>query len=433
VVFVADDFGAWLIGALADAGRKKLVTLVLGTDQERALRAAATAAVQNTAAELQPDNDQRAAELAMVVSHMFPEPPGLEPLTGQRTLLEALAAGIGTHLAVLDDASLTSTGQSSADVLGVPGDVIADALTGHLIREIVTRGARDMPLFPLASQLNHDLTHLQGQRLEGMLEQLAGEVRAALVRLDVAAAVAVAPAVESEPHAANGARPPGPDAAGTAASRHSGGEAIELYVRTLADRERILGPDHPETLASRHNLGHAYQSAGRLGEAIRQYERALSDRERVLGPDHPDTLSSRNNLATAFDDSGRLDEAIPLYEQTLAAQEAATGPDHPETLRTRANLAAAYAAAGRHADAIDLDERTLSDRERILGPDHPDTLTSRNNLAADYFAVGQAARAIPLLRQALADRERILGPDHPDTLTSRSNLAAVLGIAGLTG
>ena len=44
--FVADDLGAWLIALLADAGRKKLTTLVLGTDQERALRSAATAAVR---------------------------------------------------------------------------------------------------------------------------------------------------------------------------------------------------------------------------------------------------------------------------------------------------------------------------------------------------------------------------------------------------
>jgi hypothetical protein len=38
-------------GVLADAGREKLTALVLGADQERALRAAATAAVQRTAAE----------------------------------------------------------------------------------------------------------------------------------------------------------------------------------------------------------------------------------------------------------------------------------------------------------------------------------------------------------------------------------------------
>jgi hypothetical protein len=49
VVFVADDLGAWLVGLIAEAGRKKLTTWVLGTDQERALRQAATAAIQVTA------------------------------------------------------------------------------------------------------------------------------------------------------------------------------------------------------------------------------------------------------------------------------------------------------------------------------------------------------------------------------------------------
>ena len=83
-------------------------------------------------------------------------------------MLEALQAGIAGQLAVLDDASLTGTGQSSADVLGVPGTVVAEKLTGHLLREIVVRGSRGGPLFPLASQLNDDVTHLQGQRLEGM-------------------------------------------------------------------------------------------------------------------------------------------------------------------------------------------------------------------------------------------------------------------------
>jgi hypothetical protein len=45
VVFVADDLGAWLIGLLADAGRKKLTALILGSDQERALRQAAADAL----------------------------------------------------------------------------------------------------------------------------------------------------------------------------------------------------------------------------------------------------------------------------------------------------------------------------------------------------------------------------------------------------
>ena len=36
-MFVADDLGAWLIGLLADIGRKKLTAVILGSEQERAL------------------------------------------------------------------------------------------------------------------------------------------------------------------------------------------------------------------------------------------------------------------------------------------------------------------------------------------------------------------------------------------------------------
>lgn len=184
---------AWLVGLLADAGRERLTTRVLGDDQERALRQAATTAVKLTAAELRPDDDEQAEQLAMVVSEVFRTTVPGAPPAGQATVLEALQAGIAGRLAVLGDASLTGTGQSSADVLGVPGTVVAAKLTGHLLREIVVRGSRGGPLFPLASQLNDDVTHLQGQRIEAVLGQLAGEVRQALARLDTTHAVAAAP------------------------------------------------------------------------------------------------------------------------------------------------------------------------------------------------------------------------------------------------
>lgn len=70
MVFATDDLAAWPAGGLADAGRKKLAALVLGTGQEWALRAVAAAAVQRTAAELRRVMSG-AAELAMVVGEVF--------------------------------------------------------------------------------------------------------------------------------------------------------------------------------------------------------------------------------------------------------------------------------------------------------------------------------------------------------------------------
>ena len=184
VVFVADDLGAWLVAALADTGRRRLTTLVLGTDQERALHQAASAAVRLTAQDLYPDSDNQAEQLAMIISEVFSEPiPDALP-PGQATLLEGLRAGIARQLAVLDDASLTGTEMSSAGVLGIQTRELAEKLTGHLVEQIMIRGARGGPLFPLASMLGMSAAHLQGQRLEDLVGELAGEVRDALARID---------------------------------------------------------------------------------------------------------------------------------------------------------------------------------------------------------------------------------------------------------
>ena len=184
MVFIADDLGAWLVGFLADAGRRRLTALVLGTDQERALRQAATAAVRASAKDLCPEDGEQAQQLELVVSQVFGGPVPDVPVGRPATLLEMLHEGIADQLAPLDDASLTGTGQSSADVLGIPIEVLTQTLARNLVREIVVGAARGGSLEPLATQLNHDATHLQGQRLEIMTSQLVTEAQTALARLD---------------------------------------------------------------------------------------------------------------------------------------------------------------------------------------------------------------------------------------------------------
>ena len=173
-MFIVDDLLAWLVGLVADAGRKKLVTLVLGSDQERALRSAVEAAVAATAAQLAPSGEQ-ADQLAVAVGEVFRGAPKVA-LAGQRTLLEALQAGIAAQVAVLDDPAAAGTGRSSLELLRLPGGVVAQTLAGHLVHEITVRGAQGGSLTPLADQLNHDMTHLQGERLEGMLAQVISMV-----------------------------------------------------------------------------------------------------------------------------------------------------------------------------------------------------------------------------------------------------------------
>jgi hypothetical protein len=125
VAFVANAFGQWLVEQLADAGRKKLTDLIFGSEQERALYRAADAAIWATAVEMSPSGGESAGQVAMVISEVFREPVPSAPLGGPAMLLEGLQARMAGQLTVLDDAGLTGTGQSSADVLGVPGAVLA--------------------------------------------------------------------------------------------------------------------------------------------------------------------------------------------------------------------------------------------------------------------------------------------------------------------
>jgi hypothetical protein len=178
---VVDDFVAWLVSLLADAGRRRLTDWVLGTQQDRALGEAATAAVLASAAELRPDDDERANFLAAVLNQVFKVSV---PRSPQLTLLEELQSGIAAQLVVLDDASLTGTNQSSSDVLGIPSVVLAATLSGHLIQEIESRGVHGGPLEPLSNQLNHDRAHVQHRRIEDMIAQLTSSVRDALGRVD---------------------------------------------------------------------------------------------------------------------------------------------------------------------------------------------------------------------------------------------------------
>jgi tetratricopeptide (TPR) repeat protein len=99
-------------------------------------------------------------------------------------------------------------------------------------------------------------------------------------------------------------------------------------------------PDHPDTLTSRNNLATAYRAVGRFADALPLYERTLADRERLLGPDHPSTLTSRSNLAGAYRAVGRLADALPLHESTLADYERILGPEHPDTEASRLTLEA---------------------------------------------------------------------------------------------
>jgi NB-ARC domain-containing protein len=175
VIFVVDALGVWLVESVADACRKRLTPLIVGSELERAVYKSVKAAVERTVDELSPDGAAQAQELALVVGEVLGQPTE-SPLVGQATLLEDVQAGVATRLAVLDDPELTGVQLSSAELLGISVGLLTQKLTGNFVAEIINRGARGGPLEPLSNQLSHNMTQLHLQQLEDLVGELAGQL-----------------------------------------------------------------------------------------------------------------------------------------------------------------------------------------------------------------------------------------------------------------
>jgi tetratricopeptide (TPR) repeat protein len=142
-----------------------------------------------------------------------------------------------------------------------------------------------------------------------------------------------------------------------------------------------------------NNLAALYQAQGRYADAVPLFKRCLAIREKARGPNHPDVANALNNLAGIYQAQGRYADAEPLFKRSLAIREKARGPNHPDVANALNNLAGLYQRQGRYADAEGLYKRALVIREKALGPDHPDVAASLNNLADLYRAQGRYAGA----------------------------------------
>jgi len=99
--FVSGAFATWLLEQLADVARGRLVTFLLGDEQERALQSAATTAIQLTASDFFPGNEAQAAQLALIIDQVFTDPVPGTLMAPSDTLLEVLQTGIAAELAVV--------------------------------------------------------------------------------------------------------------------------------------------------------------------------------------------------------------------------------------------------------------------------------------------------------------------------------------------
>ena len=102
------------------------------------------------------------------------------------------------------------------------------------------------------------------------------------------------------------------------------------------------------------NLAVLYDDEGRHDQAEQLYLRSVAIKEKVLGPAHPDLAMSLFNLGTLYARKGDPARAEPLLLRSLGIFEKAMGPEHPDTEETRYTLAKLYAREGRKEPAMAL-------------------------------------------------------------------------------
>ncbi|MGD1698603.1 CHAT domain-containing tetratricopeptide repeat protein, partial [Dapis sp. BLCC M229] len=207
-------------------------------------------------------------------------------------------------------------------------------------------------------------------------------------------------------------------------------EALPLYQRSRAIREKALGAGHPEVANSLNNQAELYRVQGKYTEALPLYQKSLAIREKALGADHPDVATSLNNQAELYRVQGNYTEALPLYQRSRAILEKALGADHPNVAQSLNNLALLYFDQGKYTEALPLYQKSLAIRERALGADHPDIAQNLNNLASLYQVQGKYTEALPLYQRSKAIFEKALGTDHPNVATSLNNQASLYQVQG---
>jgi len=202
-------------------------------------------------------------------------------------------------------------------------------------------------------------------------------------------------------------------------------EALPLFEKALAIREKTLNPYDKRLALSLNNLGMLYTTTGNLKKAVPLLERAIVIDKMVLGEDNPDTATDINNLGLTYLEMWQFDKAISHLYKALTIRQKVQGTDHVSTGESLDKLGMSYRTMGSYQKAVPLIERSLSIREKALGSDDLLVADTLDNLAGAYYLMGNYAKALPLFERALKIKEKKLRAEDSLLSQTQSNLALV--------
>ncbi len=174
--------------------------------------------------------------------------------------------------------------------------------------------------------------------------------------------------------------------------------------------EAALGEDSRRAMVAANNYAGLLRRMGRDAEALPIYEKNLAVRERKFGADDPDTLASMNNLVAIYEAMKRYDDAEQLLNRLLPGCRKVFGESDPRTLIVTHNYAVFLEGRDKPEDATSLYRDILKNSRAVFPDGHPQTLAAIASLAGNLWDVKRFDESTPLM-QELVDN---LAPDQID-------------------
>ena len=164
-----------------------------------------------------------------------------------------------------------------------------------------------------------------------------------------------------------------------------------------------LGPGHEILQSWRYNnLAIVYVGEGRPREALAMFEKAVALKEKVLGPRHIDVAISVGNVAMVLHDLGRFDESTAANQRALDIYRRTVGLQHPRAAQVLVNQAERLNERGLYVEARAYAQQALDVMEREFAPGHPDVAAALMAVGLAELGLDDTAHAVPRLEHALS-------------------------------
>lgn len=199
--------------------------------------------------------------------------------------------------------------------------------------------------------------------------------------------------------------------------------AEQMYLRALANCDKIGGPNTVDTVSVLNDLGLLYRERKKLDEAGQMFSRALNICETALDRNDIATLETIRNYGTVHRLQGNMDEAERMCVQAYLGMEKTLGPHHYRTLDSKLSVANLYNDQGKFDVAAATYRKLIVEFEKISGIDDPSTIVIVNNLANTCCRLGNYAEAEQNFRRALAGYRTQLGWENTRTRKVLDELA----------